>query len=509
MRFFKLIDSRLDKYRPPADQDFNNFVKKPQVFALVFWNWRYPPEVMDKLEKIFEQAMKKCDPKNFMVVELKVDFEYMRLTARAAHAAAAVQKDARRENMLKLADALEKRHDFINKLPRSRSNPNRITKYLGSPSIAALRAGGTMFGVFGPLFDISPEILRAENQNIDTVKVKDFADPAWEKIPANKVRGLKSHYPAVAASFKVAYNDEAILIKCQAPHPADAAAKVPRDSGKIWRDPVWEIFLGTSSLNRRQMVFSSAPGSAFDGTFYGNKLYVGWNGKWSHSDTVKDGIWYSCVTIPFKSVFGRVPRQGERILMQFGFAPSGVVAHYAFNIPFNGTFKEIRGFAKVRFGKKAASGTVRNADINGDFKVRDKNGFPAGWLVSPKRPGTVAKVGKEGITINKKDKDSVGLYSRTRIGLDEGEECVFTAVVQGKGMVNLGAGWHRGDGDFAVNAGGGRVKLTGREQRLTWRFDCGINAVREGAWAFQPVIFITSPDSTVTVKNVDIKIISK
>ncbi|MBR2372951.1 MAG: DUF4838 domain-containing protein [Lentisphaeria bacterium] len=507
--FFKLIDARLDKYRPPSDQDFNNFVKKPQVFALVFWNWRYPPEIFAKIEKAFDKAVKKADPANFMIQELKVEFEYMRLSVHAAHAAAAVQKDASRANMLKLADALEKRNAFIDGLPRSKSRPNYINKYFGGASVTALKSGGGMFGYFGPLFEISPALLRAENKNIETVKVKDFNDPAWEKLPSHSLRALKAHAPAINASFKIAYNDEAILIKCQAPHPEGAAAKVPRDSAKLWRDAVWEIFLATSTLNRRQMVFSSAPGSAFDATFYGKSSWKGWTGKWSHTDTVINGVWNSCVTIPFKSVFGSIPRQGERILMQFGFSPAGATSHYAFNVPISGAFNDIRGFARVRFGKKAGSGSSREIDINGSFKAKDKKGGPAGWIISPRRSGSTMELKNGSVVFSKKAKDYQGLYSTCKVPLDQDEDCIFTAVVKGKGTINLGAGWHRGDGDFAVNAGSPKFTLTGKSQTVSWRFNCGINAIHKGAWAFQPVIFLNGGNTSVTVEKVSIKVIKR
>ena len=49
----------------------------------------------------------------------------------------------------------------------------------------------------------------------------------------------------------------------------------------------------------------------------------------------------------------------------------GATAHYAFNVPISGAFNDIRGFAKVRFGQKAKSGSVREIDINGDFKTKE------------------------------------------------------------------------------------------------------------------------------------------
>ncbi|MBR2872828.1 MAG: DUF4838 domain-containing protein [Lentisphaeria bacterium] len=510
IRFFKLINDRLEKYPLPAkNQDFNNFNQEMKMFALPFWNLRYPPQVIAQLEKIFAQALKKSDPENFMVKELIVGFDYMRFSAKAAHAAAAVQKNPSRPNLLKLADALEKRNAFIKNLPRSRKNPERVIGYPGSPREKNLQAGGYMFGVFGSPFDIAPELLRAVNKNIDAVRVKDFNDPVWAKIPSQPLRGLRARYPAVDASFKVGFNDEAILIKCQAPHPQAAAMTVPRDSTKLWKNPVWEIFLSNSDLNLRQMVFSSAPGSAYDSTFYSKQSFVKWNGSWSHKDTVKNGIWNSCVTIPFKTVYGRLPRQGEKLLMQFGFSPAGAPAHYAFNIPLSGAFNDVTGFAQVRFGNPPKPGTVRNIELNGDFKVNNKQGFPAGWVFLPKRSDSVILAGNNSVTLKKKGKAYQGLYSLNLVTADKDDECVFTAVLKGKGRVQLGAGWHRGDRRFAVNTADRIVTLTEKPQRLTWRFKCGINAVRKNAWAFQPVIFLLEADSWMTIEKIEVKVIHR
>ena len=184
-------------------------------------------------------------------------------------------------------------------------------------------------------------------------------------------------------------------------------------------------------------------------------------------------------------------------------------AHYAFNVPISGAFNDIRGFAKVRFGQKAKSGSVREIDINGDFKTKDKKGGPAGWIISPKRPGSTFVFKNGSITLNKKEKDYQGIYNVRRILLDQGEDCIFTAVVKGKGTIDLGAGWHRGDGDFAINSGSGKLTLTGKSQTVSWRFNCGINAVQKGAWAFQPVIFLHGENSSVTVEKVSIKIIKR
>ncbi len=510
IKFFKLINSRLEQYPLPGkNQDFNNFTQEMKIFALPFWNLRYPPQVIDQLEKIFAQALKKSDPENFMVKELIVGFDYMRFSAKAAHAAAAVQKDPSRPNLLKLADALEKRNEFIKNLPRSKKDHTRVIGYPGTPREKNLQAGGYMFGVFGSPFDISPTQLRAQNKNIATVKVNDFADPKWEKLPAHPLRPLRERYPATTASFKIAYSENAILIKCRAPHPEQMATPVPRDSTKLWKNPVWEIFLSDAYCYRKQMVFSSAPGSAYDAAFYKKDPFVKWNGSWSHKDTVKNGVWESCVTIPFKSIFGRLPRQGENLLMQFCYSPAGAPFHYAFNVPLSGAFNDVKGFAKVRLGEASKPGSVRIIDLNGEFKIKNKKGFPVNWLFIPKRPGSVETVNGNSVTLKKKVKPYQGLYSLKLIQVDPDEECVFSAVISGKGKANLGAGWHSGDRVFAANQSDRIVKLTEKPQLLTWRFKPGIREIQQGAWAFQPVIFLLGADSWLTVEKIDVKVIRR
>jgi len=55
----------------------------------------------------------------------------------------------------------------------------------------------------------------------------------------------------------------------------------------------------------------------------------------------------------------------------------------------------------------------------------------------------------------------------------------------------------------------GIVKLTEKPQLLTWRFKPGIREIQQGAWAFQPVIFLLGTDSRLTVEKIDVKVIRR
>jgi hypothetical protein len=101
------------------------------------------------------------------------------------------------------------------------------------------------------------------------------------------------------------------------------------------------------------------------------------------------------------------------------------------------------------------------------------------------------------------------LYSLKLVQADPEDECVFSALVSGKGQVQLGAGWHRGDRFFAANQSDKIVTLTEKPQLLTWRFKCGIREIQKGAWAFQPVVFLLGADSRLTVGKIEVKVIRR
>ena len=147
----------------------------------------------------------------------------------------------------------------------------------------------------------------------------------------------------------------------------------------------------------------------------------------------------------------------------------------------------------------------KTVDVNGKFERKDKNGFPADWILSPKRPGAAAVLRNGSVEITNPTKAYVGLYGRPRVCVDQDEECEFTATLRGKGTAALNAGWFRGDNDFAANMGGGKIALTEAPRTVTWRFNGGVLYAEKKVWAFQPVIFLNSAGKLI-VDRIDIKV---
>ncbi len=489
-KFFLILDERSKLF--PADQndDFNDFNRKRKT-SDELWAKRYTPAVLSQLEKNFAAAEKVWIASDF-TKRLQSEFRYLVVTAQVNNAAQELQKLDSEANREKLASAIEKREAYFASL---KIVNNRVPGIFNGPSLVHLRAGGSMAGLFQGAFNSDPKVLRQKINSMELVKVKDFSDPAWAKIPAQKVLPLKGAFPAVNASFKAAFTDKALLLSFTAPlTKAPAQTSIPRDSSALWNEAVWEIFI-SNGVNRAQLVFSAVKNSAFDSLISpygkGNKK---WNCYWTHKDSVKDGVWTSQVMIPFRAVSTFVPAAGENWYMQFAFSQPGARELYAWNLPLSGSFSDISGFGNVRFGKRSVE---RKIDIS---NLKDKSV----WFTSS------PKVHKEYIKVNGKDAVKFGYKNLTwgalrcmkMVDLQPDEEGIFTVTLRGKGKGSLGAGWVNAAGKFVLNGGGSRffeLKETPQSVSCVVRL---IPAVaQKGGKRYYNNIFLNTSGGEIIVEN--------
>ena len=496
-KFFKLLDDRSRLVPVNGEVDFNDFGKKRQMADEV-WYKRYTPAVLAELKKHFAEAEKVWIESDH-TKRLRLEFAYLCLTADVNNASQDLREANSRANRLRLADAIDKREAYLKTLIVKRGGVQNAFSF---PRMSNLRAGGSMGGLFGGAFNSDPQTLRQDKRSLELVKVRDFADPAWAKIPAQKLIPLTKTFPAADATFKAAYDGKALLLICEAPlAKAPATPAPPRDSTALWRDAVWEIFVA-NGINRCQLVFSAAPGSAFDSSINANnKANVKWRGNWSHKDTVKDNRWRSEVTIPLQGTIGKIPAQGEPLQMQVAFSTPGAAALYAWNLPLSGAFSDITGFGNIRFGARPAG--ERIIDINGDFSKRKV------WLASP------PKVKVEYIEVNGKPAVKFGYeklpWGALRCGvttaLGDDEEAVFSVTIRGKGKGSLGVGWQNMAGRFVVNGHGGvKFDLSDKPQTVTNVIRLSPMEMQKGAAIFYPNIFITAPGGEAIVEKAELKI---
>ncbi|MCQ2403947.1 MAG: DUF4838 domain-containing protein [Lentisphaeria bacterium] len=345
-KFFQLVDERMQAHSVDGPIDYNDFSQDLSSMAIMAWQARYPREVVEQLTKYFDEAVSLCDKGNGMVPPLMTEFTYLRLSANVCNALKEWKASASWEDRLVLADAIEARNNFIKGLPTKDG-------YLIGPGFefveaGKLQAGGNMSGTFGDIFDKDPEQFRRKPSSSQAVKVAGFDDPAWKDAPEYSLIPLKSTYPQVDAKFQVGFTEDAFLFKIVAPLDGKVDETPLKHDGNLGHfNATKEVFLSQDG-EIVQLVFSPVAGSALDVYFAPGKARDSqWNCEWSHSDRVEDGIWYSEVTVPFKSV-GFTYATGKELLLQIGFSTWRYARAYGWNISDSGNFADLTGFGKLK-----------------------------------------------------------------------------------------------------------------------------------------------------------------
>ena len=497
VKFYELLDKRSKLFPPDHSDDVNDFRKRKQS-SDELWQKRYTPEVLAELQKHLDDAEKVWEKSEFTDT-LKREFRYLRLTAEVNNAAKALDADFSRANRLALADAIDRRDAFLDALPR---RAGRVDKIFHLPTMAHLKAGGYMAGIFQGSFNADPaQLRRGENRAIELRQVTGFADPAWRKIPAEKLVPLRQGMPDAPVSFKAARTGKALLLVCTAPLKEAPSGPAPaRDSTKLWQEGVWEIFTA-DNIGRRQLAFSARPGSAYDARIYpDDRDLPAWNGRWSHRDTVKNGVWRSEVTLPFAAL-GTTPRPGEFLMMQFAFSTPGAGAIYAWNVHMGNGLKHISGYGKVRFG--ARSPDERTVDLGGGAQVKKfwKPANPKCFLES------VTADGKNAVKGGYREGTWGGISSMVRTALEEDEEAVVTVTLRGRGKAYLTAGWVNASGRFAANSSDAPgIVLSDRPQNLSRTFRLTPRIRQKGGDAFYVNIFLSRPGGEFILQKAELKI---
>ena len=497
-KFFMLLNERSKLF--PADQndDFNDFNRKRKT-ADELWEKRYTPAVVAQLQQHFAAAEKVWIASDF-TKRLQGEFRYLVVTANVNNAAKELQRNDNDVNREKLASAIEKREAYLKTVKLS---GNRVVGIFNHSTLVHLRAGGSMAGLFAGAFNSDPKVLRQKINSMELTKVKDFADPLWEKIPAQKVLPLKSRYPAVNASFKAAFTDKALLLTFKAPLPnAPSQTFIPRDSSDLWKEALWEIFI-SNGPGRAQLAFSAVKKSAFDSFIspYG-KGNSKWNTTWTHTDTVKDGVWNSQVTIPFKSISATAPYAGENWYMQFAFSAPGASALYAWNLPLSGTFADVSGFGNVRFGKRSAEKVFDISDLT-NKRI---------WVPAlPKiKVENIKSNGKDAIKFSYTNLTWGALRCMQMVDLQSDEEGVFTVTLRGRGKGSLGAGWNNAAGKFVTNGGGYKAfELSAKPQTVVNVITITPEITQKGGKRYYNNIFLNTSGGEIIVEKATLVIRKK
>ena len=517
--FFKAIDERL-KAVPlpdPTLDDWNDLEgnKNRSIYAIPFWQKRYPADVMKKLDSLFNKAVALCDPGYHDLHALKTEYEYLRRAAAICNAKKVYDDAPDDVKFAKLLDAVAARNKFIASLPEDKNRKGYIDRkkcYLWT-RLSALKDGGYMRGRFGGIFEIDAKLALSARRSTYAVAVKDFKDPAWKEAQEWNLRPMSKGDADIPAAFKMGFNGKGVLIKLKAAAPTVAdGVKIKRDGG-VWQYPSFDIALFSDPAKPgRHLIFAFHPQSKYDSevTFRKNQRNLEnpkWNGKWQHTSRRVNGLWEAELFIPFAD-FPADIRKEKKFLAQIGFSLTSQKGHYTWNQPLDGTFVSASGLGTVTLGKaKAAKATVKEFLLHHDFGKAKR--LPKYWLTYPSGK---LKYGFEGKTLvfsqsNKHVNSSAKKRDPEFHFVSANDRATITVKLSGNGNAQMGAGLYDKK-KWLINRGRpGLIPLTGTPKEYTFSFGPDADYLR-GAEYFIPSVILRGA-GTVKVHEFKVRLEQK
>ena len=184
--FYKLLDSRLELQLhdlPPTDWNSLSLLtgKDKSWKPLELLKLRYPEKILLQLDQLLKKAESKGISPRLKL--LRVEFDYLCHTARAAQAMRLFRKNTSDANWAKALTALETREKFIKFLPAAGNGLVRLNgQYLfGRANIPTLMMGGRLSATLYAPFNWGAAKLRRYNIKMSGRQIK-VNSPEWQYL---------------------------------------------------------------------------------------------------------------------------------------------------------------------------------------------------------------------------------------------------------------------------------------------------------------------------------------
>lgn len=185
VRFFQLLDQCVARC-DPGESDWNAAVipdgkKTEDPLTVLFYTRRYPPEAVASLEELLSAAEKKTSSPLLKLV--RMEFDYLKLTAAAAHAFVRYGKTRTPEDYRDFLQTLVSRKRCIDALP---SDVSGIYPVFAHRAKEIILRGGRLKGLLPAAFEVDAERLLAGPREIAPGKTLYRLSPAETVDKANR-----------------------------------------------------------------------------------------------------------------------------------------------------------------------------------------------------------------------------------------------------------------------------------------------------------------------------------
>ena len=339
-KFYRLLDSRLElklQNLPPEDWNRVELLtgkdKSWKPFEL--FKLRYPESVLSELSALLKKAQAK--DRSSRMKRLKVEFDYLCHTAKAAQEMLKFRKNTTDANWQSALAALEKREKFIKSLPFKKDGTLKIDgeHLFGRAPLPQLMMGGRLSATLYAPFNWGAEKLKKYNIKLSGRKIK-VNDPKWQYLVPNH-RWVDT---------KEELRDTAVRFRCE---KADGGVKfifvVSNVKKELRRNYYARIYLGPE---RKKLLwipgrFNNSRPSCYkleltneENGDAGDK-YIAVKGEFGKRTSPAPGVKLAPgeismeLFVPF-SLFGQVPAPGEEWLLNVTGGLNGCDLVWEFNM---------------------------------------------------------------------------------------------------------------------------------------------------------------------------------
>ena len=355
--FYRYLDSRLDLQLPNrVMEDWNNVLvlsgKLRSIKPFELFKLRYPDPVLAKLESLLKKAEAKENNNRMKFV--RAEFDYLRLTAKAARSMFAFRKNHSDANWKQALDDLEKREKFIKSFPVDKKG---IVKYLNVPIFGSidrpmLMTGGRLSAnLFAP-FNWGAVKLRKYNIKLCGRTMKADS-PEWHYLVP------KNRWPDVPANLR----SSTVKVRCE--KAADGLKVIfvmSNFSRELANKYVARVYLGPDSKNFYWFTARFGKGRPAwyklqltdkENRGQGDKFVIQ-RGRQGHNTFPAPGVKLAQgeqsveLFIPY-SVFGKAPKAGEQWLLNITSGSPNAELIWEYNMEQTGSANSTAAKGKIIF----------------------------------------------------------------------------------------------------------------------------------------------------------------
>jgi hypothetical protein len=142
-------------------------------------------------------------------------------------------------------------------------------------------------------------------------------DSAWRDATAYDSLMLNDGSAPTVATRTLLTHDGSnlyVAVVCYEPRTADLRTRITEPDGNVWEDDSVEVYLDPGLRRQFKQYFSFIVNPANVG--FDRTDNLGWDGKWQHATTVRDGkAWVIELAVPFETI-GLTGKAGEKLGLQ-------------------------------------------------------------------------------------------------------------------------------------------------------------------------------------------------